>query len=400
MTLPIQLVLHIGQHKTGSKALQSFLYYHASKLTQYGILYPQHKIIRNIKAYNISHFYLYALLKKEALLDCHDENSSKKFWQTYRPFCKPYQSISEAFNKIEIQRKKINAHTIIISAEDLFDMQSTHEIYHSPQLIRIAARHLANIAKHFSYTPKIVIYVRRQDHLLAAHYAQYIKGSDTNTLTFSEFTQEFLPRLNTTSILNTWLTHFDHSAFHIRSYEKETLPQGIVPDFFYHVLKINLPTSWQTPPPDIESSNITPNHEYIEFIRLLNIKKKQNLSIPPRDIILETAFKEHSQKPNIGINAWLSPKEQFNLLQQYEDDNKKIVQQFFNPPKSTLFQEAYPNPHNPIPTILQTLTAERAIEIVLNLQKESRPLRKYYAYFLLFITTINIMIFILQYFLF
>lgn len=400
MTHPIQLILHIGQHKTGSKALQSFLHYHASKLTQYGILYPQHNTIRTIKAYNMSHFYLYALLKKEALLNCDDEDSSRKFWQVYRPFCKPYQSIIEAFNTIEVQRKKINAHTIIISAEDLFDMQSTHELYHSPQLIQIAANHLANIAKHFSYTPKIVLYVRRQDHLLAAHYAQYIKGSDTNTLTFSEFAQEFLPRLDTSSILNIWLTYFDRSFFQIRPYEKETLPQGIVPDFFHHILKINLPKSWQTPPPDIESSNITPHHEYIELMRLLNIRKEQNLSILPRDIILETAFKEHPQKPNIGINAWLPPKEQFNLLQQYESDNNKIAQQFFNPPRNTLFQENYPNPHSPITAIPQMLTAERAIEIILHLQKKSHPLRKYYIYFLLCITALNTLIFILQYFLF
>ena len=56
-------VFHIGQHKTGSKALQSFLAHNHRRLLEHQIHYPiGADPLHGIRAYAISHYRLFALI--------------------------------------------------------------------------------------------------------------------------------------------------------------------------------------------------------------------------------------------------------------------------------------------------------------------------------------------------
>ena len=65
---PPEFLIHIGQHKTGSKALQFFCARHAASLRQRGSLYEvDGRFSQGIRAYAVSHHRLFALLRREAM---------------------------------------------------------------------------------------------------------------------------------------------------------------------------------------------------------------------------------------------------------------------------------------------------------------------------------------------
>ena len=81
-----RLVVHVGQHKTGSKALQSFLYHNRRGLRDRGILYPVSDApCYGVRAYAISQFRLYALVRREAIDACFGQVAAASYWRSAGP---------------------------------------------------------------------------------------------------------------------------------------------------------------------------------------------------------------------------------------------------------------------------------------------------------------------------
>jgi hypothetical protein len=96
-----RIIFHIGQHKTGTKALQSFLYRHADGLNSANIFYPTWQS-RNqaIKAYAISHYQLYVLLLHEVAMACGDTVSARQAEMEKRAHCEEFPSMRAYFMRI------------------------------------------------------------------------------------------------------------------------------------------------------------------------------------------------------------------------------------------------------------------------------------------------------------
>lgn len=186
---------------------------------------------QKVRAYQISHYRLFTLLRHEALQACGQADAARHYWRKQRAICRPYDCSRTMFDAIEDERRRIGADTIIVSAEDLFDMQTAHQIDLNMDCLTAGVKILCWL-EHFNYQPVVVAYVRRQDHLLGAHYVQYVKGSSNPTIEFKTFARAFAPRLNTHRLLACWAAEFDSEAMVMRSYERATMPTGIVPDFF------------------------------------------------------------------------------------------------------------------------------------------------------------------------
>ena len=122
------LVVHIGQHKTGSKALQSFLAHNRIALRDRGVLYPAGNYpCAGIRAYAISQYRLYALIRHEAIRECLGGDAAAFYWRQQGRFCIPFDSARCLFEAIDAELRRFNLGQVVVSAEDLFDMHTAHE---------------------------------------------------------------------------------------------------------------------------------------------------------------------------------------------------------------------------------------------------------------------------------
>ncbi len=322
-----KLVLHIGQHKTGSKFLQTFLALNGRNLNSHGILYPTTLNYQEVSAYRNSHFNLYALLRKEIIESCNVNASDDLFWTEHGQYAAQLKSISELFGFIEMESLRINAHTIVMSSEDIFDMHTAHELDFSLDLVKRAAIMLLEYSKEFKWDPIIVIYLRRPDYLLNAHYAQFIKGKSSNTIEFNEFHTKFSPRLDALKILDIWGSVFDKSQLKVRPYDDTPHRTEIVSDFFYDVLNLNLDDAWISVPQELEYLNITPDPEYTDLIRQINHGSKILAGLVSREDLLRLAFEKRS---NHALSSFLSETLVSSLIDKYDNDYKLIAEKFMH----------------------------------------------------------------------
>ncbi|MBK8569709.1 MAG: hypothetical protein IPN81_06785, partial [Nitrosomonadales bacterium] len=105
------------------------MHLHSTALAQRGILYPVDQTVRQkVRAYQISHFRLFALLRHEALQTCGQVDAARHFWRRQRAICRPYDCSRAMFDAIENERCRIGADTIIVSRRFIWDMQTAHQI--------------------------------------------------------------------------------------------------------------------------------------------------------------------------------------------------------------------------------------------------------------------------------
>ncbi len=222
-------------------------------------------------------------------------------------------------------------------------MQTAHEIEFQPALVEAGARRLAALTDDFGYEVRIVVYLRRQDHLLAVHYGQFIKGSDSHDIDFDEFATAFAPRLDSHRILTAWSSAFGADRIRVCPYERAALPGGIVPDFVKHILQLPYPAGWAEPNPDAESINRSLTRDFIEFIRILNRQARASQPVFAREDILETALHaDPTARQEAAIVSWLSPRAHRELLATHAAGNAAIARQFLTNATAHFFAEPAP----------------------------------------------------------
>lgn len=340
------IIFHIGQHKTGSKALQAFFAHNQGVLLRSGILYPLETDAGRpaIAAYARSHFRLFVLVRRAALAGTAGPAAAEAYWKRHHRHCLPSATPDEFMAVVEAERQRTGATRIILSAEDLFDMQTAHELEFLPELVEASARLFAGLAASFDYDARVVVYLRRQDHLLGAQYIQFIKGCGVPDLDMEAFSHSFAPRLDTHGLLAHWQSAFGREQIHLRLYERQAMPGGIVQDFFQHVMKEPIPNDCQEPALDAETVNLSLQRDFVEYIRILNRRRASGRNIFDRSSVLEAAlrFRSASQGP-VGIAAWLSPAQRRALLARYALGNSMIARDFLGRDNQPLFSEPLPS---------------------------------------------------------
>lgn len=265
-----RLVVHIGQHKTGSKALQAFCFHNRARLAQHGLLYPQgHPPGHPVFAYQISHYKLY-----QGLLQADD------------------QGLQSWFQQLAAQPQP----TVLLSAEDVFEMLSAHRLNFSLARVEQAAARLHSLATSAGFQPQVVVYLRRQDQSLASHYSQYLRGGGDPRLSFHDFQRATHWRFDPRPTLRAWASVFSHEAFCLREY-----PQGgVVHDFFGAILEARMLHGCHRPPPSFETTNPSSDRDTLELIRLAHRYRLGGL----RDALVASA---PPQATPASIRSWLNP---------------------------------------------------------------------------------------------
>ena len=317
MTRPVEVVLHVGQHKTGSKALQVALSANRRFLVEHGVAYPLPWRVR--------------------------------WWG--RPQERHHAALHRAVRAATTPAGRTRLHAlvrslvsgragrVVLSAEDLFDMGTAHEIAGDLGRIAAATHALAGAFAAVRARVRVIVYLRRADHAFAAHYAQFIKGTRDRHDDLAAFRAHAAPRLQTAAILSAWEGAFGPGAITVRAYERAALPGGIVPDFFTGVLGLPHPPRSSPLSAHPEARNATPSRDHVEYLRLLNRRAAAGARVWPRAVVLAAAAADPNPAAS-GVAAYLSGRERVDLLACTAAGDRWIAERYRG--GEPLFREAPP----------------------------------------------------------
>lgn len=229
-----KIFLHIGTHKTGSTAIQTFLTKNRDVLKKRGVIYPVNACPDIAKFGH--HMLPWAFVKDEGFVPrLYGEKLSS---EDKRELVQGV--LSEA---------KLND-VIILSSEE-FSTLTFEEV-----------KELKSYFK--DYDVEVIVYLRRQDkYLESAYKTSVLSGSVNKNIT--DFCENQRLNLNYLSLVEMWGSTFGKIA--VRSYEDKSISHDIVGDFLklvnLHELHIE---------GDNERANISLNAEIIEVIRALRLR--------------------------------------------------------------------------------------------------------------------------------
>ncbi len=342
MTENITIYLHVGATKTGSTALQRFFEQHALILRQeHRLLYP------NFYDESID------VLMKEGVNYAHGRYFERSDGSTD----------IEVFQKCVKYCKDNSLRGIIISHEGI--LNNFHE------RIDLLSR---NLPAQF----KIICYVRRQDHHLESAWKQVgYRFSSAKELLHHRTGWGGWRQTNWYKQLEPWAETFGKENVIVRPYEKEQLQDGIYSDFLS-----TIGVKWQGKPTLIRevNSNSGLSRDVMEFLYL-----NRDFHSGPGDqrlysMLVNLLSSEYKKKPFESYNI-LSPSERIELLQEYEESNRKVAREYLNRDDGRLFYEPWPDVNDPwVP--YDGLTIERLVPIITTLvyslhQREIELEKKY-----------------------
>lgn len=286
--------IHIGGIKTGTTTLQRFLSGNRKILRQQGFLYPGTRY---------SHWGIAA-----ELLSRPGDNTC----------------MQPQLPGLLEEMKKALTPSCIISAEDL-----------SGEGGAAALRDL--IPK--TFTVKIIYYVRRQDELIESWYNQVIKTpfyQCTRKLD-NTYIEEKNQRFDHDAVIRPWAASFGRENIIIRVYEKGQMNGDIVQDFS---AVIGLAPDTRFVEPKVRY-NRTFSPDHIEFIRLCKIRNKDDYGM---HAFLYREFHDSRLSGQMANRHLLSPSMRRSVLEQYEESNRRVAQDYLGRENGGLFYDPWPDP--------------------------------------------------------
>ena len=187
----------------------------------------------------------------------------------------------------------------------------------------------------------MIIYLRRQDSLLEAHYAQKVK-QELETRDINEFIEQ-IPKWNYWNFLESSKEIFRPARIIVRPYEKNQLKGGdIISDFLDNVFGINNIDEFFLSKND---SNPRLGRDILEFKLLLN-RIVADLEIVNRllPLLLKYSMSKKSDcREPISDHHLLSPQQRFEIIKRNKDVYKKIAVNYLGRNDGNLFFEDLPD---------------------------------------------------------
>lgn len=177
----IKILLHIGNYKTGTSAMQNFLYNNRQSLLKHGIYYGNTwKIVNNHAGFAFG-------LLGEAL-------RSLNLCGLCEEVCEAGINSASELNKMLFVAEERNAHTIIISHEglfaDLFQVSAGLFSKLKTDDIDRVNEYITNRIKELMPDAMVICYLRRQDEYIESMYKEYCKvpwKADEKPVIYDEF---------------------------------------------------------------------------------------------------------------------------------------------------------------------------------------------------------------------
>jgi hypothetical protein len=284
----MELYLHIGSPKTGTSAIQYYMYKNRKILKEkFGILYPHDVEVHHSHALCLMDDpYTTAKLNKNVVLP--------------DPMSLYYSTIKEA------EKAKVNK--AVISTEWFWELRSRE------------VKRLSDVLGRFSQIDKIFIitYLRRQDILLESSYKQGIKHYDWKIFgnLFAYAPTDYL------SILESWKRTFPDAEIIVRIYERSKLKNGDVIDDFLSIFGIDRKDVSE------EKVEVNPSLSHLSALALKRINEEfdlpSNIHQKVVDFLLEIDKKEGS-----FLKTFMTLEERIKLLEFYRESNERLFREYF-----------------------------------------------------------------------
>lgn len=299
-----RLILHIGTPKTGTNAIQRFLFDNQELLKEKGFIYPRMPR-EKYYAINGSEFKNYT---NNGIVDV--ENPGwKEFWKKIR---------------IELQERHV-----IVSWEDIFN-------YNINDFFSKVTKEYANI--------QVIVYLRRQDRYFESFWNQIIKMEycysksfykfvfSPDTARIYHFNVDYKKRLDEISQI------IGNENLIIRPYEKKQFlgaRKDVISDFL-HALNIE---------PDWNRCIISKYHNPALLGNYIEIKRKMNKYLTPfsateiESVLLHYLYFRKNLSTIKHADGMFTPKQRQAFLKQFEEENAEIARQYLGREDGILFYD-------------------------------------------------------------
>lgn len=295
-----EVFLHIGIPKTGTSAIQKYMFDSRHELINKSFLYPNSGIL-GIAHYDIS----------TAFREIDNDNKTKKHHQIL-------ENLISEINKTLCTK-------VLISSEAF-----------------VKVKNIKNIKDWLGkYSVKILIYLRRHDHWWQSMYSQAAKQVvnppwpiDIQGYLDYSLNNPNLRYSNYSYFVDSWSNIFGKENVIVRVYEKEQNIGGIIPDFLdaigvdslsndhsKHYLRIN--------------KSLDPKTIY-----MLSIVNRMNLSLEDRGIVKKYLI--DNSLPSSENFDLLGPDLRKEIIYQNNNSYSYIAKNYLNNTNGILFQEKMP----------------------------------------------------------
>jgi hypothetical protein len=304
----MKVLLHIGQSKTGTSAIQAFLTLNRSSLQEAGILYPSVKI-------------------SGIPIDLGAHNAVADSLVGKSRF--PYLSADQYFSQFFKEAQRIDAKLLILSAEHFFAGEprvwtvANHEEYFN--LYRQKVERLATYLK--GHDVSLLVYLRPQLDWLASAVGQMVRIdrliSDTPLYqTDRQFFELMKPLLRYSTFLDVWADVIKPSTFTVVPYTKNSLYKGSsISDFLRRA--------------DLEKINF----EYGSFDRQVN-KSLTREYVEVKKILNKSPRSKNTERVIIRCLERLSETSQEGTRYGFPEDIRRDLESFIAP-ENTRLNERY-----------------------------------------------------------
>lgn len=317
--------LHIGYDKTGTSAIQQFLFQNREILAGQGILYPESAM--PYKEYR-NHTALVLAMRRTVKFEEDEGMVLDRFREIDRKRILPELLWKNLTGEIDASP----CPKVCISSEAFVNFAKNDD---SAVLIGETAEHLRR------YDVSVIVYIRQQDDYLESFYNQIVKKGRTVWGYPNHFWRNLNPlRGDYMQALDAWSDVFGTDRMIVRKYSKKEFgPGGIVPDFL-RLLGADGDATWNRPARNRANPRL-PN-------RMVELKRRSNRlrryfrlhrSLLFNELINRAIYRMARKRKPSGRVRLLSPEQRRDILRHYESVNARIAEDYF-PGEGPLFSPA------------------------------------------------------------
>lgn len=290
----LTVILHIGMSKTGTTAIQRFLYENMDLLQEKDVIYPSN--YRNIET---------------GYDDWGHHNLSHKWGGWLNPDIFPV-SPEEAWEELSNKIKEIDKGTVIISSERFQDL-----------LVQENALEILNFIKEKVQpaTLKVLGYVRRQDTFAESHYKELVKNA-FNRVSVQEYIKNLPAFYDYYQYFKTCAKVVGDENIIVRPFDKNYFVNGDLLNDFAYACGFELPKnaiySKDLVNPSLDSALASIAAE----LDIGLLWKDERFRAAMYNFFKEKGRIEEGKKPLIGSV------EQNNIMLKYEGSNQLLLEKY------------------------------------------------------------------------